>query len=121
MKLDIRSEQQLRQWLVDPQSAVFRKIDLRPHSVAVEAAPLQGCAFIGCTCWKNGGRSRETRLFDHWRLQPPALVRKVARPHEQFAGTPITLGGNTLFKAGALPFQAPASNHYPQDIELRPH
>ena len=48
MKPDIRSEDQLKQWLALPQAAVFQKLDLRPHSSEVEAAALQGCAFIGC-------------------------------------------------------------------------
>lgn len=48
MKLDIRSKQQLPQWLAAPQPAVFQKVDLRADSDAIAAAPLAGCAFIGC-------------------------------------------------------------------------
>jgi predicted Rossmann-fold nucleotide-binding protein len=48
MKPNIRSEDQLKQWLALPQPAVFQKLDIQSHSSEVEAAPLQGCAFIGC-------------------------------------------------------------------------
>lgn len=48
MKLDIRTEEQLKQWLASPQPAVFQKMNLLTHAEAIQAVPLEGCAFIGC-------------------------------------------------------------------------
>lgn len=48
MKPNILTREQLVGWLADPHPAVFLKVDLLADSAQVAAAPLTGCAFIGC-------------------------------------------------------------------------
>lgn len=48
MKPNISTHEQLIDWLAAPQPAVFLKLDLRSYGARIAAAPLNGCAFIGC-------------------------------------------------------------------------